>query len=83
MFKYELTVFWSDEDAAFVVQVPELPGCMAHGRTPVEAVASVQEAIGLWIDAAHAAGIPVPAAAGRTHVDFPELAVRSSVAHRI
>jgi len=38
--KYELTVAWSREDAAFVVDVPELPGCMAHGATPAEAVAN-------------------------------------------
>jgi len=82
MYKYELTVFWSDEDKAFVVTVPELPGCLAHGDTPVEAVASAQEAIGLWIEAARAAAIHVPAAAGRSHVEFPELADRRSVAHR-
>lgn len=82
MHKYELTIFWSHEDEAFVVQVPELPGCMAHGDTPVEAVASAQEAIGLWIEAARAAGMKVPAAVGRSHVEFPELVVRSSVARR-
>jgi predicted RNase H-like HicB family nuclease len=50
MHKYELIVYWSAEDDAFVVEVPELPGCMAHGATPAEAVASAQEAIALWLD---------------------------------
>ena len=77
MNKYELTVFWSVEDAVFVVHVPELPGCMAHGSDPVEAVESAQVAIDLWLDAAGAAGMPIPPAVGRLNVDFPELAVRS------
>lgn len=51
-YKYELIVFWSSEDGAFVVDVPELPGCMAHGATPSEAVAQAQEAIALWVDTA-------------------------------
>lgn len=62
---YELIVFWSQEDAAFVVDVPELPGCMAHGPTPAEAVTRAQEAIDLWIEAARAAGRAVPAPRGR------------------
>jgi predicted RNase H-like HicB family nuclease len=57
---YELVVFWSSGDAAFVVEVPELPGCLAHGPTPEEAVASAQEAITLWIDIAREEGRPVP-----------------------
>ena len=58
--KYELVVFWSSEDDAFVVQVPELPGCMAHGATPTEAVAQAEQAIDLWIDTARDLGRPVP-----------------------
>ena len=60
MFKYELIVHWSADDDTFVVDVPELPGCMAHGVTPAEAVASAQEAITLWIETAREFGRPVP-----------------------
>jgi predicted RNase H-like HicB family nuclease len=63
--KYELIVFWSSEDAAFVVDVPELPGCMAHGGTRAEAVANAQQAIDLWVDAAEASQRPVPEPKGR------------------
>lgn len=63
--KYELIVFWSGEDAAFVVDVPELPGCMAHGSTPAEAVANTQDAIDLWIETARVTGRTVPEPKGR------------------
>jgi predicted RNase H-like HicB family nuclease len=56
--KYELIVYWSAEDAAFAVDVPELPGCMAHGATPPEAVAAAQQAIQLWLETTAAAGRP-------------------------
>jgi predicted RNase H-like HicB family nuclease len=59
-FRYELVVSWSVEDSLFIVEVPELPGCSAHGRTPTEAVAHAQDAIALWIDVAKAAGRPIP-----------------------
>lgn len=65
MFRYELIVFWSADDAAFVVEVPELPGCMAHGLTPSEAVANAQDAIGLWIRTAREIGRTVPRPSGR------------------
>jgi predicted RNase H-like HicB family nuclease len=58
--KYELVVSWSAEDAVFVVNVPELPGCSAHGATPTEAVANAQSAIDLWISSAREDGEPVP-----------------------
>jgi predicted RNase H-like HicB family nuclease len=58
--KYELVVWWSPEDEVFVVDVPELPGCMAHGGTPGEAVMNAGDAIDLWIDTAKAARLPVP-----------------------
>lgn len=67
--KYELIVYWSAEDAAFVVDVPELLGCMAHGATPSNAVAAAQEAIQLWLDAAAAAGRPIPEPKGRRLLD--------------
>jgi predicted RNase H-like HicB family nuclease len=63
--KYELIVFWSREDDAFVVDVPELPGCMAHGATAAEAVANAQAAIDLWIETAQASKRDVPEPKGR------------------
>jgi predicted RNase H-like HicB family nuclease len=63
--KYELIVFWSREDSAFVVDVPELPGCMAHGATPADAVANAQDAIDLWIETAQGSGRTVPEPKGR------------------
>ncbi len=65
VYKYELIVYWSAADGAFVVDVPELPGCAAHGATPSAAVASAQEAIGLWIDTAREFGDAVPEPKGR------------------
>ncbi|WP_337172454.1 type II toxin-antitoxin system HicB family antitoxin [Gemmatimonas aurantiaca] len=64
-YKYELIVYWSAEDAAFVVDVPELPGCMAHGPTPTAAVSEAQMAIALWIDVARESGRVVPEPKGR------------------
>ena len=63
--KYELIVYWSDDDDTVVVDVPELPGCMAHGPSPTEAVANAQDAIALWIDAAREMGREIPAPKGR------------------
>lgn len=60
MYKYEIIIYWSREDEAYVAEVPELPGCMAHGNTYEEAVKNVQDAIQLWIDTAKEFGDPVP-----------------------
>jgi predicted RNase H-like HicB family nuclease len=60
MDKYEIIIFWSDEDQAFVAEIPELPGCMAHGNTHEEALASAKAAMQLWIDTAKEFGDPVP-----------------------
>ena len=60
MHKYEIIIYWSNEDHVFVAEVPELPGCMAHGGTPEAALASAQHAIQLWIDTAREFGDPVP-----------------------
>jgi predicted RNase H-like HicB family nuclease len=60
MHKYEIIIFWSKEDNLFVAEVPELPGCMAHGDTQADALANANEAIQLWIDTAQEDGIPVP-----------------------
>ena len=50
MRKYQITLYWSDEDHAFVAEVPELPGCMAHGDTQEAALKHAKEAISLWND---------------------------------
>ena len=65
MNKYEVIIYWSEEDQAFVAEVPELPGCAAHGATQQAALASAQEAIALWIDTATECGDPVPEPKGR------------------
>jgi predicted RNase H-like HicB family nuclease len=65
MNKYEVILYWSNEDQIFVAEVPELPGCMAHGDTQESALTNVKEAIQLWIDTAREFGDPVPEPKGR------------------
>ena len=65
MHRYEVILFWSAEDDAFVAEVPELPGCTAHGPSPAEALANAQEAMSLWIETAIEFGDPVPEPKGR------------------
>lgn len=61
---YEIILYWSEEDAAYVAEVPELPGCMAHGDSHEAALANVKDAMGLWLDVARERGQPVPAPKG-------------------
>ena len=65
MIKYEVIIYWSDEDGVFVAEVPELPGCAAHGDTQESALSNAQDAIRLWIDTANESGDPVPVPKGR------------------
>lgn len=65
MDKYEIIIYWSDEDQAFVAEVPELPSCMAHGNTHEEALTNAKTAMQLWIDTAREFGDPVPEPKGR------------------
>ncbi len=65
MSKYEIILYWSAEDKVFVAEVPELPGCMAHGDTEEAALANAKEAIQLWIETAQEFGDPVPEPKGR------------------
>ena len=60
MIKYEVIIYWSLEDDAFVAEVPELPGCSAHGPTQEAALSNAQEAIRLWIETAKEFGDPIP-----------------------
>ena len=60
MDRYEVIIFWSVEDDAFVAEVPELPGCMAHGATQEEALAFAKDAAQLWLDTAKEFGDSIP-----------------------
>jgi predicted RNase H-like HicB family nuclease len=63
--RYELIIYWSKADDTFIVEVPELPGCMADGATYEEAVANAQIVIQDWIDTAASMGRPVPEPKGK------------------
>jgi predicted RNase H-like HicB family nuclease len=63
---YEVTIYWSAADQAFVAEVPELPGCAADGRTRTEALRNAEVAIREWIETARELGRPVPAPQGRS-----------------
>jgi len=65
MIKYELIICWSEEDQAFIVEAPELPGCMADGATYQEALASAEVVIQEWIETAREWGRPIPEPKGR------------------
>ena len=58
--KYEIILYWSSADRAFVAEVPELPGCMAHGDTQEAALRYVNQVMELWIDTAKEFGDPIP-----------------------
>jgi predicted RNase H-like HicB family nuclease len=60
MGKYEIIIYWSEEDDAFVADVPELPGCMAHGNTHESALKNAKAAIRLWIRTARKFNDRVP-----------------------
>ena len=63
--RYEVIIYWSDEDQAFIAEVPELPGCMADGQTYKEALANVEVVTQEWIDTAKDLGRQVPQPKGR------------------
>ena len=63
--RYELIIYWSDDDEAFVVEVPELPGCMADGQSYVEAVENAEKVIDEWIETAKDLGRKVPKPKGK------------------
>ena len=60
MCKYEIIIYWSNEDEAFIAEVPELAGCMAHGKTQEDALKNAKEAIQLWIETAKEFGDLIP-----------------------
>jgi predicted RNase H-like HicB family nuclease len=63
--KYGIIIFWSEEDDAFVAEVPELPGCMADGKTYQEALENAEQIIDEWIETAQEEGRPIPQPKGR------------------
>jgi len=65
MVRYEVIIFWSEEDQSFVAEVPELPGCMADGTTYQEALANVEVVIRQWLDTARELGRSIPEPKGR------------------
>ena len=65
MNRYEIIIYWSHEDQAFLAEVPELPGCMAHGDNYEQALRNIQDAMTLWLDVAHEQGESIPIPKGR------------------
>ena len=65
MTKYEIIIYWSEDDGAYIAEVPELAGCMADGSTAAEALSNVEQIIREWIETAQELGRPVPAPKGR------------------
>ncbi len=65
MTKYEVIIYWSAEDDAFIAEVPQLAGCAAHGASQEEALRNAQDAITLWIETAQEFGDSIPEPTGR------------------
>ena len=62
---YELIIYWSEPDESFIVEVPELPGCMADGQSYMEAIENIQVIIDEWIETAKELGRPIPKPKGK------------------
>ncbi len=65
MYKYEIIIYWSEEDQAYVAEVPELPGCMADGNSYKEAIENTEIVIREWIESAKKLGRSIPPPTGR------------------
>lgn len=63
--KYEIIIYWSDEDCAFIAEMPELPGCAADGKTQREALKNIERVAREWIEAAKELGRAIPKPRGR------------------
>ena len=63
--KYEIILYWSAEDRLYLAEVPELPGCMAHGNTYEKALENIQDAMKLWLDVARETDHVIPKPKGR------------------
>jgi len=64
-YKYEIIIYWSETESAFIAEVPELPGCMADGKTYAEALKSIQSVIDEWIETAQTLNRSIPVPKGR------------------
>jgi len=58
--KYEIVIYWDNDDKIFVAEVSELSGCLAHGKTQIEAVKNINEAVELWLETAREFGDEIP-----------------------
>lgn len=65
MINYAIVIYWSDEEDAFIAEVPELPGCMADGTTYQDALSNMQLVMQEWIETAEEVGRPIPQPKGR------------------
>lgn len=65
MFKYEVILYWSEEDEAYIAEVPELPGCMADGESMLKALENAQNIISEWIETAKLTGREIPQPKGK------------------
>lgn len=63
--KYEVIIYWSDEDEAFIAEVPELPGCAADGSAYEEVLSNLETIIDEWVELAQELGRPLPEPKGR------------------
>ena len=74
--KYEVIIYWSDEDKAFIAEVPELPGCAADGRTKSQALAAIERVAAEWIETAKSLGRPISGPARPIDVCVMDVAPR-------
>jgi len=65
MHRYDIIIYWSNDDEAFIAEVPELPGCAAHGKTPDKALSNCNDAIELWLRTAMELDRSIPEPKGR------------------
>ncbi len=65
MYNYEIILYWSNVDEAFIAEVPELPGCMADGKTRKEAIENAERIIEEWLETAKEDGRPIPTPKGK------------------
>ena len=72
MKKYAIIVYWSDEDAVWIAEAPDLEPCAAHGGTPEQAVAELRVAMDLWLEVAREKGQPIPDARYQPHTEAAE-----------
>lgn len=65
MYKYERIIYWSEDDQKFIIEIPELAGCMSDGATPAAALENIETVIDEWIETAHKLGREIPEPKGK------------------